>query len=139
MEDRYGPPGHNQEQHGPQPLRCMGWHLKTVDPGQDFWFPNFELQPGQECRVYTNEVHPEHCGFNFGHTGSLLWVTSRECGHLYDPSGAEVPTYCYEDSSWVDTRRQSSDTPTQTDPNGSDPLAGHLVIGDRTVVEVCRR
>jgi len=45
--------------------------------------------------VYTNEVHPESCGFNFGHTRSALWANSGECGHLYNPSGAEVSAYCY--------------------------------------------
>jgi hypothetical protein len=60
------------------------------DPGQDFWFPDFVLQPGQECRVYTDEDHPESCGFNFHYMDSALWANSGECGHLYDAGDVEV-------------------------------------------------
>ena len=52
----------------------------------------FVLQPGQECRVYTNEVHPESCGFSFQDTGSALWPNNGECGHLYPDVGIEVST-----------------------------------------------
>jgi endonuclease YncB( thermonuclease family) len=79
---------------GGSSVNLGGWRLNADDAGQDFVFPNFELQPGQECRVYTNEDHPEWCGFSF-HSGSALWANSGECGHLYDPSGAEVSTHCY--------------------------------------------
>jgi hypothetical protein len=91
--DERGQPGHSEEQHGRQ--HQLRWYLDADDARQDFWFSNFELQPGQECRVYTSEDHPEWCGFNFRHTGSALWANGGECGHLYDPSGAEVSTYCY--------------------------------------------
>jgi len=80
---------------GGSPVNLNGWHLNADDPGQDFWFPDFVVQPGQECRVYTNEAHPESCGFSFRHTGSALWANSGECGHLYDAGGAEVSTYCH--------------------------------------------
>jgi hypothetical protein len=80
---------------GGSPVNLHGWHLNADDPGQDFWFPDFVLQPGQECRVYTDEDHPESCGFNFHCSSSAIWANKGECGHLYDPSGAEVSTYCY--------------------------------------------
>jgi len=44
--------------------------------------------------VYTNEVHPEHCGFNLG-SEQPVWNNKGDCGYLYDASGAEVSTYCY--------------------------------------------
>ena len=47
-----------------------------------------------KCRVYTNEHHPESCGFSFG-SGSAIWNNKGDYGHLYDASGAEVSTYCY--------------------------------------------
>jgi hypothetical protein len=71
-----------------------GWRLNAGDPGQDFVFPSFDLQPGQACRVYTNEYHPEHCGFSFG-SGKAIWNNKGDCGHLYDMSGQEVSQYCY--------------------------------------------
>jgi hypothetical protein len=37
------------------PTDMGGWVLNAGDPGQNFGFPGgFVLQPGQECRVYTN-------------------------------------------------------------------------------------
>lgn len=75
-------------------MDLAGWRLNADDAGQDFWFPSFALQSGQSCRVYTNEGHPESCGFSFGN-GQALWANDGECGHLFDPSGAEVSTYCY--------------------------------------------
>lgn len=72
----------------------QGWRLNAGSPGQDFAFPSFNLNPGQACRVYTNENHPESCGFNF-QSGSALWNNSGDCGHLYNQSGQEVSTYCY--------------------------------------------
>ena len=79
---------------GGSPVNLGGWRLNAGSPGQDFGFPNFELQPGQECRVYTNQDHPEWCGFNF-HSGQAIWNNKGDCGYLYDASGAEVSSYCY--------------------------------------------
>jgi hypothetical protein len=75
-------------------VNLAGWRLNADDPGQDYWFPAFDLGPGQSCRVYTNEVHSETCGFCFG-DGQALWVNDGECGHLYNADGVEVSTYCY--------------------------------------------
>jgi hypothetical protein len=71
-----------------------GWRLNAGDPGQNFIFPPFDLQPGQSCRVYTNEVHPETCGFSFG-SGRAIWNNGGDCGYLYDANGNEVSRYCY--------------------------------------------
>ena len=79
---------------GGSPVNLGGWHLNAGDAGQDFWFPAFELAPGQSCRVYTDEVHPETCGFSFDY-GRAIWANSGECGYLYDQSGIEVSRYCY--------------------------------------------
>jgi micrococcal nuclease len=79
---------------GGSAVNLAGWRLNADDAGQDFYFPGFDLQPGQSCRVYTNEYHPESCGFSFNR-GDALWRNSGQCGHLFDASGAEVSTYCY--------------------------------------------
>lgn len=70
------------------------WRLNAGEPDQNFTFPSFDLQPGQSCRVYTNEHHPESCGFSFGR-GDAIWRNSSDCGYLYDASGAEVSRYCW--------------------------------------------
>jgi hypothetical protein len=67
---------------------------KGNEARQDFVFPAMELQPGQSCRVYTNEVHPDTCGFSFG-SGREIWNNGGDCGYLYDASAAEVSRYCY--------------------------------------------
>ncbi len=79
---------------GGSPVNLGGWHLNAGDPGQDFWFPAFELAPGQNCRVYTNEDHPETCGFSFDY-GRAIWANIGECGYLFDQNGNEVSRYCY--------------------------------------------
>ncbi len=75
-------------------VNLAGWRLNADDDGQDFWFPDFELQPGQSCRVYTNENHPETCGFSFN-SGKAIWRNDGECGHLFDNTGAEVSSRCF--------------------------------------------
>ena len=75
-------------------VNLLGWRLNAGDPGQDFYFPSFLLDPGQSCRIYTNENHPEYCGFNYGR-GSAIWNNSGDCGYLYDDGGAPASEYCY--------------------------------------------
>lgn len=75
-------------------VNLSGWRLNAGEPDQNFTFPSFDLQPGQSCRVYTNEYHPETCGFSFGR-GDAIWRNSGDCGYLYDASGAEVSRYCW--------------------------------------------
>jgi LysM repeat protein len=80
--------------HGGAAVNLAGWRLNAGDAGQDFVFPSFELQPGQSCRVYTNEVHTETCGFTFGR-GSAIWNNAGDCGYLYQANGTLVSKYCY--------------------------------------------
>ncbi|MCB0077223.1 MAG: lamin tail domain-containing protein [Anaerolineales bacterium] len=79
---------------GNSAVNLAGWRLYAGDPGQNFYFPTFLIQPGQSCRVYTNEYHPESCGFSFGR-GSAIWNNDGDCGYLYDGTGAQVSQYCY--------------------------------------------
>lgn len=79
---------------GEHPVNLVGWRLNAGSPGQVFHFADFLLQPGQACRVYTNEVHPENCGFSF-HSGHAIWNNKGDCGYLYDASGTLASMYCY--------------------------------------------
>ena len=79
---------------GDSPVDIGGWRLNAGDVGQDFYFPAFTMQPNQVCRVYTDEYHPEWCGFNFG-SDSALWANAGDCGYLYNSSGVLVSRYCY--------------------------------------------
>ena len=79
---------------GTASANLAGWCLNAGDSGQDFWFPPIDLAPGQQLRVYTNEVHPESGGHSFG-SGSAIWNNKGECGYLFDSTGQEVSTRCY--------------------------------------------
>jgi hypothetical protein len=71
-----------------------GWRLNAGDPGQDFYFPSHDLGVGESCKVYTNEVHPDTCGFSFG-SSVAIWSNGGDCGYLYNELGGLVSTYCY--------------------------------------------
>jgi len=77
------------------PINLKGWRLNAGAPSQNYQFPDFVLPPGQTCRVYTNEDHPESGGLNWHHSGQALWRNSGDCGYLYDAAGNEVSRYCY--------------------------------------------
>jgi hypothetical protein len=79
---------------GGRGVNLNGWRLNAGDTGQDYYFPSYTMQPGQECRVYTDEYHSEWCGFNFD-SGKALWSNSGDCGYLYNDVGNLVSTYCY--------------------------------------------
>lgn len=76
-------------------VNLLGWRLNAGEPDQNFYFPSFDLQPGQSCRVYTNQLHPDSCaGASFGR-GDAIWRNSNDCGYLYDATGAEVSRFCW--------------------------------------------
>lgn len=79
---------------GPTAVNLQGWRLNAGNPGQDFTFPDFTLQPAATCRIYTNERHPDTCGFTFN-SSSAIWRNTGDCGYLYDPTGAERSHFCY--------------------------------------------
>ncbi|MBN1400410.1 MAG: lamin tail domain-containing protein, partial [Anaerolineae bacterium] len=79
---------------GTESVELGGWRLNAGATGQDFTFPAYVLAPGQTCRVYTNEVHPESGGLSFS-SGRALWSNSGDCGYLYDSAGQQRSSHCY--------------------------------------------
>ncbi len=76
------------------PVQLEGWTL--VDKAKHrFIFPEFLLQPGQVCRIYTDQVHPEWCGFSFAYNKTAIWNNGGDCATLADSQGAPVAEYCY--------------------------------------------
>ncbi|GAB4579963.1 MAG: hypothetical protein Fur0022_27020 [Anaerolineales bacterium] len=59
-----------------------------------FTFPSFLIEPGQTCRIYTNEAHPEFCGFNFGNS-TAIWNNDGDCALLQDENGNMIDEFCY--------------------------------------------
>ncbi|MFQ6101377.1 MAG: sigma-70 family RNA polymerase sigma factor [Anaerolineae bacterium] len=76
-----------------RPIQLDGWTLRDK-ANHVFTFPNFVMQPGQVCRVYTNEDHPEWCGFNYG-SGLAIWNSGGDCAYLWDGAETPVDTHCY--------------------------------------------
>ena len=71
------------------------WHLDSergAASGQVFHFPpRFVMRPGQVCRVYTDEMHPEWCGLSFGYGWSGVWSNNEpDAAVLVDEAGAVV-------------------------------------------------
>ena len=79
---------------GNAPQDVSFWKLEAVSKGRIFTFPKFTLQAGQICRIYTNEVHKETCGFSFQHT-TALWNNRADCARIFNQRGSIVDEYCY--------------------------------------------
>lgn len=79
---------------GSDPVDLDGWRLNAGFPGQDFIFPSYILNPGDTCRVYTDEHHPESCGFSFNND-QAIWNNKGDCGYLFNAIGEQVFMLCY--------------------------------------------
>jgi len=78
---------------GSTPVDLAGWQLRDDDENV-FVFPSFLMEPGQSCKVYTDEIHPESCGFSFEHD-QAIWGNSGDVVELVDPSGTVVDKGCW--------------------------------------------
>jgi hypothetical protein len=78
---------------GSAAAQLSGWTLSDI-ANHVFTFPSFLMAPGQACRVYTNQYHPESCGFTYG-SDSAIWNNSGDCAYLRDSDGNLVDDYCY--------------------------------------------
>jgi hypothetical protein len=74
-------------------IQLSSWTLRDIAE-HIYTFPPFVMQPGQTCRVYTNEYHPEYCGFNYGY-GSAIWNNTGDCAYLRNSASVLIDDYCY--------------------------------------------
>jgi len=74
-------------------IQLQSWTLRD-EADHVYTFPTFVIQPGQVCRIYTNESHPEWCGFNYG-SGSAIWNNTGDCAYLKNSLGQDIDQYCY--------------------------------------------
>jgi hypothetical protein len=77
-----------------QPMQLKGWILQDK-ARHVFSFPDYVIQFGQVCRIYTDEIHPESCGLSFGFKDSAIWNNGGDCAYLKDQAGKMVAEYCY--------------------------------------------
>ena len=75
------------------PIQIEGWTLRD-DDGHAGVFSRFVMPPGQVCRVYTDEYHPDWCGFTY-RSGSAIWNDEGDCAFLRNRLGTPIDTYCY--------------------------------------------
>lgn len=80
---------------GVSALDMSGWRLQAGHEDQFFDFPaGFTLEPGQTCRLYTNQVAEDSCGgYTFGYDKPIL-NNERDCGQLFDPLGLLIVEHC---------------------------------------------
>ena len=74
-------------------IQLANWTLRD-DANQVYTFPSFVIQPGQVCRIYTNEYHPEWCGFSYM-SGLPIWNYTGGCAYLHDSVFNFIDDYCY--------------------------------------------
>ncbi len=77
-----------------KPVDLTNWKLHADKINLDFTFPLFDIQPGQVCRIYSNELHPDSCGFSFG-SSQAVWNATQDCGKLLDAKAGVVSEFCY--------------------------------------------
>jgi hypothetical protein len=76
------------------PIQLKDWTLEDNEH-HVFTFPSFVIQPNQTCRIYTNEIHPEWCGFSYG-SGSGIWNnTTGDHAYLRDANGTFISEKMY--------------------------------------------
>ena len=79
-------------------IDLTGWVLVSVRGNQTYRFPvGASMRAGQTCRVYTNEFHPDWCGFNFEEDRSAVWNNGGDAAELRNAAGAIVDRYEYEE------------------------------------------
>lgn len=79
---------------GTEAIQLKDWTLSD-NSGHTFVFPEFTLELGKSCRIYTNEYHSDWCGFNF-ESPQAIWGNSEDCATLRDEKGLLVEQACYK-------------------------------------------
>ena len=75
------------------PIQLNNWTLSDA-ASHIFTFPSFIMDPGKVCRIYTNEYHPDWCGFSYG-SGSAIWNNTGDTAYLKDANGTLINEYSY--------------------------------------------
>ncbi|TMC44067.1 MAG: hypothetical protein E6J23_08755 [Chloroflexi bacterium] len=79
---------------GSLPQNLSGWRISSVRGGQTYVVGTLTMQPGQICRLYTNEIHPEWCGLSWGRAGPQ-WNNTGDRANLFDASGKWMSSIGY--------------------------------------------
>lgn len=80
-----------------KPIKLKGWSLEDEGPNHTYTFPAYTMAPGESCRIYTDEVHPDWCGLNWGH-GQAIWNNGGDTATLKDSGRKTIDTCSYAGS-----------------------------------------
>lgn len=78
-----------------KPINLNGWRLHDEDEIHKFTFPAYTIQPGEICRIYTNEDHPDWCGLNWGNNKAIWHNDNGDEVTLIDSQGQIIDTCPY--------------------------------------------
>ncbi len=82
-----------------QPIQLQGWTVEDL-AGHSLTIPYLVMQPGQLCRVYTNEQHAQWCGLSY-QRGSVIWNNRGDTAILSNDSVVAVDRCSYPRRSGV--------------------------------------
>ena len=74
-------------------IRLANWTLRD-EANHIFTFPYYVIIPTFSCRIYTNEIHPDSCGFSYG-SSSAIWNNGGDTAYLRDGNGTLIAEYSY--------------------------------------------
>ena len=82
------------------PVDMSFWLIHAVTNDFYYVFSDFTIQPGQSCRVYTRESHPDTCVEEESFLSLLdtyeVWDNTSDCGKLYNYTEEDpVSEKCY--------------------------------------------
>ena len=77
-----------------RPIQLYHWTLSNVQ-NETFLLPYLVLQPGQVCRIYTNEYHTQWCGFTLEQEIEV-WDNISDTITLKNSTGQTVDSCSYE-------------------------------------------
>jgi hypothetical protein len=84
------------ENQGTTVVSLTGWKIQSVRGGQSYPFATgASIGAGQTCRLYTNENHPEWCGFNWQRATSAQWNNQGDRANLIDGTSRIVSSFGY--------------------------------------------
>lgn len=124
---------------GTSPVDLTGWRINAGASGQDFTFPEFTLQPGQTCRVYTDMVQDDSCVPDSFSSGTAIWANDGDCASLFDASGVRVDLYCYTPATPSGTQIAAATTApasgtTTAAPSATPTLRGTITLSGNLVI-----
>lgn len=70
--------------------------IKILKKGPTYYFPKGStIKPNSSVRIYTNEVHMETGGYNYG-SGKAIWSNNGGLAVMKDAKGKKISEYKYK-------------------------------------------